>query len=54
MFSFLEREGAQVMVEPIGTWVMYMLWLAKAKKVHRKDIDYPAAEVARRPRLADA
>jgi predicted nucleotide-binding protein (sugar kinase/HSP70/actin superfamily) len=42
MFSFLEREGAQVMVEPIGTWVMYMLWLAKANRIHRKDIDYPA------------
>jgi predicted nucleotide-binding protein (sugar kinase/HSP70/actin superfamily) len=42
MFSFLEREGAQVMVEPIGTWIMYMLWLAKAQKIHRKDIDYPA------------
>jgi predicted nucleotide-binding protein (sugar kinase/HSP70/actin superfamily) len=41
MFSFLEREGAQVMVEPIGTWIMYMLWLAKANKIHRKDIDYP-------------
>lgn len=41
MFSFLEREGAQIMVEPIGTWIMYMLWLAKANKVHRKDIDYP-------------
>jgi len=22
MFEFLEREGAQVLVEPIGTWVM--------------------------------
>jgi predicted nucleotide-binding protein (sugar kinase/HSP70/actin superfamily) len=41
MFSFLEREGAQVMVEPIGTWIMYMLWLAKANRIHRKDIDYP-------------
>jgi len=41
MFSFLEREGAQVMVEPIGTWIMYMLWLAKAQRIHRKDIDYP-------------
>jgi predicted nucleotide-binding protein (sugar kinase/HSP70/actin superfamily) len=41
MFSFLEREGAQVMVEPIGTWIMYMLWLAKANKIHRKEIDYP-------------
>jgi predicted nucleotide-binding protein (sugar kinase/HSP70/actin superfamily) len=42
MFSFLEREGAQVMVEPIGTWIMYMLWLAKANKIRRKDIDFPA------------
>jgi predicted nucleotide-binding protein (sugar kinase/HSP70/actin superfamily) len=41
MFSFLEREGAQVMVEPIGTWIMYMLWLAKAERIHRKDIDHP-------------
>jgi len=41
MFSFLEREGAQVIVEPIGTWIMYMLWLAKAQRVDRKNIDYP-------------
>jgi predicted nucleotide-binding protein (sugar kinase/HSP70/actin superfamily) len=41
MFSFLEREGAQVIVEPIGTWIMYMLWLAKAQRIDRKDIDYP-------------
>src|SRR5882672_3377165 len=25
MFNFLEREGAQVLIEPIGTWVMYMI-----------------------------
>ena len=25
MFKFLEREGAQVMVEPIGTWITYMI-----------------------------
>src|SRR5258706_1857902 len=25
MFRFLEREGAQVMVEPIGTWIVYMI-----------------------------
>ena len=41
MFSFLEREGAQVMVEPISTWVMYMLWLAKANRIRRKEVDYP-------------
>jgi predicted nucleotide-binding protein (sugar kinase/HSP70/actin superfamily) len=38
MFSFLEREGAQVMVEPIGTWIMYMLWLAKATFEDRKGV----------------
>ena len=42
MFSFLEREGAQVMVESIGTWVMYVLWRAKANRIRRKDIDAPA------------
>jgi predicted nucleotide-binding protein (sugar kinase/HSP70/actin superfamily) len=25
MFRFLEKEGAQVLVEPIGTWIMYMI-----------------------------
>ena len=25
MFAFLEREGAQILVEPVGTWIMYML-----------------------------
>jgi predicted nucleotide-binding protein (sugar kinase/HSP70/actin superfamily) len=25
MFDFLQREGAQVLVEPIGTWIMYMI-----------------------------
>jgi len=25
MFRFLEREGAQVVVEPIGTWITYMI-----------------------------
>ena len=25
MFRFLEKEGAQVMVEPIGTWILYMI-----------------------------
>ena len=41
MFSFLEREGAQVLVEPIGTWVMYMLWLAKATHAERRAVATP-------------
>jgi predicted nucleotide-binding protein (sugar kinase/HSP70/actin superfamily) len=44
MFAFLEREGAQVLVEPIGTWVMYMLYQAKLNLTRRKSVD------ARHPR----
>ena len=29
MFKFLELEGAQVLVEPVGTWIMYMIHQAK-------------------------
>ena len=28
--KFLEREGAQVLVEPIATWVAYLMYQAKA------------------------
>ncbi len=30
MFAFLEKEGAQVLVEPIATWIAYMMYVAKA------------------------
>jgi predicted nucleotide-binding protein (sugar kinase/HSP70/actin superfamily) len=29
MFSFLEREGAQCIVEPVATWIPYLLLLAR-------------------------
>ena len=35
-FAFLEREGAQVIVEPIGTWIMYLLSHAKAQLSRRR------------------
>jgi predicted nucleotide-binding protein (sugar kinase/HSP70/actin superfamily) len=43
MFAFLEREGAQVLVEPIATWIDYMMFVAregararfKAEKEHK-------------------
>jgi predicted nucleotide-binding protein (sugar kinase/HSP70/actin superfamily) len=55
MFSFLEREGAQVMVEPIGTWVMYMLWLAQATHAERRSIATPErGRWELRARLMDA
>jgi len=45
MFPFLEREGAQVMVEPIATWIMYMLHQAKSVNEDQKGINvYKEAE----------
>lgn len=38
MFPFLEREGAQVLVEPIATWILYMLHQAKNMYHDRKGI----------------
>ncbi|HME34251.1 MAG TPA: hypothetical protein VKF84_03360 [Candidatus Sulfotelmatobacter sp.] len=46
MFDFLEREGAQVLVEPIATWVAYLLYQAKA---HAK-AKWPAKRPYRDPK----
>jgi len=39
MFDFLEREGAQVLVEPIATWVAYLLNQAKAISAKKKEVE---------------
>ena len=39
MFDFLQGEGAQVLVEPIATWLNYMLWQAKQGMRSRKGIE---------------
>jgi predicted nucleotide-binding protein (sugar kinase/HSP70/actin superfamily) len=39
MFPFLEREGAQVLVEPIATWILYMLHQAKNMYNDRRGIN---------------
>ena len=39
MFQFLEREGAEIKVEPIANWIMYLLWQAKAHHRDRKWLD---------------
>jgi len=39
MFNFLEREGAEVVVEPIGTWLMYMIHQHKQKLRDRRGIE---------------
>jgi predicted nucleotide-binding protein (sugar kinase/HSP70/actin superfamily) len=38
MFRFLEREGAQVIVEPVATWVAYLLCQAKARARNNKEV----------------
>ena len=39
MFSFLNREGAQLIVEPIGTWIMYMIHQVIQKYKDFKGLD---------------
>ena len=46
MFAFLEREGAQVLVEPIATWIAYLMYQAKA---HAK-AKYPVTRPYRSPK----
>lgn len=41
MFHFLEREGAQVAVEPIATWVAYMLHVAALGAQERAAAEAP-------------
>jgi predicted nucleotide-binding protein (sugar kinase/HSP70/actin superfamily) len=36
MLEFLEKEGAEVSVEPISTWLLYLLHQRKAEVVHRR------------------
>jgi predicted nucleotide-binding protein (sugar kinase/HSP70/actin superfamily) len=63
MFAFLEREGAQVLVEPIGNWIGYLLWQARERYLDRRRTEAPrlrwwqlrqlaAAEMRHRSRLA--
>ena len=41
MFRFLEKEGAQVLVEPIATWLLYMLHQARQENLDRRYLDVP-------------
>ena len=47
MFKFLEREGAQVLVEPIGTWIMYMIHQAKQQIRDQRGLDLIQRNVPR-------
>lgn len=39
ILRFLESEGAQVIVEPIATWIAYMLHLARLRMLSRRHVD---------------
>ena len=41
MFAFLEREGAEVAVEPISGLVMYWLYQARLHHQRRRGLEYP-------------
>lgn len=45
MFKFLEKEGAQVLVEPVGTWIMYMIHQAKQQIKDERGLDLIAKNV---------
>jgi predicted nucleotide-binding protein (sugar kinase/HSP70/actin superfamily) len=45
MFRFLEREGAQVIVEPIGTWICYLMHQAKQEARDKRGLDLIAENV---------
>lgn len=55
MFSFLEREGAQVQVEPIGNWIMYLLYQARERYLQQRRVStgkLPAWQLRRRAAAA--
>ncbi|MGC9292574.1 MAG: hypothetical protein ACP5EP_07590 [Acidobacteriaceae bacterium] len=39
MLEFLEKEGAEVSVEPISTWVLYMLHQKKGRNAYRQQME---------------
>jgi predicted nucleotide-binding protein (sugar kinase/HSP70/actin superfamily) len=39
MFSFLEREGAHVLVEPVGGWILYLLQHVRARTFLRRGLE---------------
>ena len=43
MFRFLEKEGAQVVVEPIGTWICYLMHQVVQQARDEKGLDEGAA-----------
>lgn len=49
MFGFLESEGAEVVVEPIGSWVMYLLFQGRMTAALRRGLDLAPVPPWRQP-----
>src|SRR5438876_7133940 len=47
MFRFLEKEGAQVLVEHVGTWIMYMIHQAKQQIKDERGLSLIAHNVSK-------
>lgn len=47
MFRFLESEGAEIRVDPIGAWVMYLLHQAKARAEVERRVGRPERLLSR-------
>lgn len=45
MFRFLQAEGAEIITEPIATWLTYMLWQEKIKAKDRRQLDEADSEL---------
>lgn len=43
MFGFLEREGAHVLVEPLGGWLLYLLEHVRARLFERRGLNVPTS-----------
>src|SRR5690606_23170617 len=39
MFPFLEREGAEVLVEPVGTWIAYLINQARTAAKDKRGLN---------------
>ena len=51
MFRWLESEGAEVLVEPIGTWIEYLIWSAKKNAEDHLVIDKTRKSFIRKVKL---
>ncbi len=53
IFPFLESEGAQVIVEPIATWITYMLHMARLRAESRRCVDSGTINLRKKTLMLD-